>query len=247
MATVETARNRRQLVEAAGWRRTSPISVLAGTLVAFGAVTVVSAAAGAAGSALGLHTSGISTHEWRQTGIVAAAVGTLVVFASFWFGGYTAGRMSRRAGARHGALVFLLSVLLIGVIALIAWAVRDSVHVDVAANLRDNGVPTNRSTWSDIGLGAAIAVGVAMLLGSILGGIRGDRWHGRLAAAVVDRRESMARDAGERRDARADDGDTTVEDRAVEDTTVQDARTIDLRDQPLSVEEEREQTRTTMG
>lgn len=242
MTTVETARNRRQMVEVAGWRRTSPISVLAGTLVAFGAVTLVAAAAGAAGSALGLHTSGISTHEWRQTGIVAAAIGAVVLFVSFWFGGYTAGRMSRRAGARHGVLVFLLSVVLIGVISLIAWAVRDSVHVDIAANLRDNGVPTNRSTWSDIGLGAGIAGAVAMLLGSIVGGIRGDRWHGRLAAAAVEGREAAAA-------ARDDRVDGAVTDTApVDDTRVDVAdRTdaIDLREQPLSIEEEREQNRTT--
>jgi len=242
MTTVETARNRRQMVEAAGWRRTSPISVLAGTLVAFGAVTLVAAAAGAAGSALGLHTDGISTHEWRQTGIVAAAVGAVVLFVSFWFGGYTAGRMSRRAGARHGALVFLLSAIFIGLLALIAWAVRDSVHVDIAANLRDNGVPTNRSTWSDIGLGAGIAGTVAMLLGSIIGGIRGDRWHGRLATAAVEGREA----ASATRDQRVDD--TVVDDTRVHDDVRADRTdAIDLRDQPLSVEEEREQTRATMG
>jgi hypothetical protein len=232
MATVETARSRRQLVEAAGWRRTSPSSVLAGTLVAFGAITLVAAAAGAAGSALGLHTSGISTHEWRQTGVAATAVGAVVVFVSFFFGGYTAGRMGRRAGARHGALVFLLSALLIGVIAVLAWAVRDSVHVDIAGSLRDNGVPTNSGTWADIGLGAGIAGAAAMLVGSILGGIRGDRWHGRLASAVVDARAH---------DARVDD--TRVDAAVPADRT--DA--IDLRDQPPSVEEERDQTRATTG
>ena len=232
MPKAETARSRRQLVEEAGWRRTSPLSVLAGTLVAFGAVTLIAAAAGAAGSALGLDTNGISTHEWRQSGIVAAAIGTLVLFGAFFFGGYTSGRMSRRAGGRHGILVFLLSAVLVGAIALIAWAVRGSVHVDLASNLRDNGVPTNRSTWGDIGLGAGIAGAVAMLLGSVLGGIRGDRWHGRLAAAVVERRDAAV-DRTERIDG-IGSAERTEE--------------IDLRDRTeLSIEEEREQTRTTMG
>ncbi|MEA3056628.1 MAG: hypothetical protein QOD30_2060, partial [Actinomycetota bacterium] len=198
--------------------------------------------AGAAGSALGLNTGGISTHEWRLNGIIAAAVGAVVLFGAFWFGGYTAGRMSRRAGARHGLLVFLLSVVLIGVIALIAWAVRGSVHVDVVANLRDNGVPTNRSTWADIGLGAGIAGGLAMLLGSLFGGIRGDRWHGRLATAAVEARDAAATTRDERTDETVVD-DTTVDRRATADRT--DA--IDLREQPPSIEEEREQTRATMG
>jgi hypothetical protein len=236
------------MVETAGWRRTSPISVLAGTLVAFGAIALVAAAAGAAGSALGLHTDGISTHEWRQTGIVAAGVSALVVFVSFWFGGYTAGRMGRRAGARHGVLVFLLSAVIIGAIALVAWAVRNSVHVDIAASLRDNGVPTNRSTWSDIGLGAGIAGALAMLLGSVFGGIRGDRWHGRLASAVVHRREAVATAPDERTD------ETVVRDGTVRDdtsvaqpVTADHTDAIDLRDRRPSVEEEREQTRATMG
>lgn len=237
MTMAETARTRRRLVEEAGWRTTSFLSVLAGTLVAFGAVTLLAAAAGAAGSALGLDTNGISTNEWRQAGLVAGAVGAVVVFGSFFFGGYTAGRMSRRAGARHGAMVFLLSLILIGAVATIAWAVKDSVNVDVASNLRDNGVPTDQATWGDIGLGVGIAAAVAMLLGSIAGGIRGDRWHGRLATAVVEHREA-ARDAELERERRrnVDVGDTPVDRTATIDRTDD---TVDLRDRELSVEEER--------
>lgn len=245
MALAETARSRRQLVEEAGWRRTSGISVLAGTLVAFGAVALIGAAAGAAGSALGIDTDGISTDEWRQAGIAGAAIGALVLFLSFFFGGYTAGRMGRRAGARHGGLVFLLSALLIGGIALIAWAMSGSI--DVQGNLQDAGVPTSANTWSDIGIGAAIAAAAAMLAGSILGGIRGDRWHGRLASAVVEHRDAEREAEMDRVRAQH----TTTE---VGDTPVDRTSTIDLRDDTvvtddpdrtqLSVEEERESTRS---
>lgn len=245
MAQVETARARRQLVEEAGWRTTSGFSVLAGTLVAFGAVTLIAAAAGAAGSALGLDTDGISTEEWRQAGIAGAAIGALVVFGAFFFGGYTAGRMSRRAGARHGALVFLLSILIVGVVALLAWAM--SGDLNVASDLRDNGVPTDENTWGDIGIGASIAGLVAMLLGSIVGGIRGDRWHGRLATAVVEHRE-MEHEA-----ARADELERTQREEAVVgDTAADRTPDVDLTESDrtqLSVEEEREHvhddTRTT--
>jgi hypothetical protein len=224
------------VVEEAGWRTTSFISSLAGTLAAFGVVVLVAAAAGAGGSALGLDTNGISTHEWRQAGIAGAAVGALVLFLSFFFGGYTAGRMSRRAGARHGLLVFLVSAVLIGAIALIAWAMSGSI--DVQGSLRDNGVPTDANTWSDIGIGAAIAAGVAMLLGSIAGGIRGDRWHGRLATAVIEHREAARDEELERTRVR----ETTD----VGDTPVDRTHTLDLRDDDrtaLSIEEEREHTR----
>lgn len=234
--TVETARSRRRLVEEAGWGTTSFISVLAGTLVAFGAVTLIAAAAGAGGSALGLDTDGISTSEWRQAGIAGAAVGALVMFGAFYFGGYTAGRMSRRAGARHGVLLFLLSAVLLGVIALIGWAV--SGDVNVASDLRDQGVPTDQNTWGDIGIGAAIAAGVAMLLGSIVGGIRGDRWHGLLATAVVEHRDEVREAEVER---------TRSQSAVVGDTPVDRTKNIDLREDDrteVSLEEERDPARS---
>lgn len=203
-------------------------------MVAFGTVALIAAGAGAAGSALGLDTEGISTEEWRQAGIAGAVVGAIVVFLSFFFGGYTAGRMSRRAGGRHGLMVFLLSTVLIGAVALIAWAM--SGDLNVASDLRDNGVPTDQNTWADIGLSAAIAAGAAMLLGSILGGIRGDRWHGRLATAVVEHREA--------------ERDVVIEDTRRHEVETGTATTplVDLRDDDrteLSVEEEREHVEET--
>lgn len=203
-------------------------------MVAFGTVALIAAGAGAAGSALGLDTEGISTDEWRQAGIAGAVVGALVVLLSFFFGGYTAGRMSRRAGGRHGAMVFLLSAVLIGAITLIAWAM--SGDLDVASDLRDNGVPTDENTWADIGLGAAIAAGLAMLLGSILGGIRGDRWHGRLANAVVEHRVADREVIDE--DVRRHDVET-----GTTTTPVVDLREDDRTE--LSVEEEREHVEET--
>ena len=113
MALAETARARRRLVEEAGFSTTSWISVLAGTLVALGAVAFV---ATAAASAPGLDTDGITTHEWRLAGLAAAGIAAVVTLAGFYLGGYTAGRMSRRSGARHGILVSITSVVLIALI-----------------------------------------------------------------------------------------------------------------------------------
>ena len=227
------------MVDDAGWSTTSGISVVAGTFVAFGAVALVAAAAGALGSTLGIDTDGLSTDEWRQAGMAGAAVAALVLFASFFFGGYTAGRMSRRAGARHGLLVFVLSIVLMAGIGVAAWAVSDQPTTgDVTESIDDAGVPTDSDTWSDIGIGAAIAALAAMALGSIAGGIRGDRWHGRLAEAVATRRRSDV--------IVDDDDDVDVIDRDTE--VVSGPATVDLRDdtevrdRQLSLEEERERT-----
>jgi hypothetical protein len=233
MATVETAKDRRTLAREAGYGTTSFPSVLAGTLVAFGAVALVLAVAGAVGSQLGLRTDGISTDQYRQAGVAGAAVAAVVLFAAFLFGGYTAGRMSRRAGARHGVAVFVLSAAVIAiVVGLAAWLGDPS---SVRDNLNTNGVPVDANTWSDIGLGAGIAGLVAMVLGSVMGGIRGDRWHGRLVTAADEHRRDEVASRTRPKHLLGDDP-TTVDvrdDRARAETAAEE----------LSVEEEREQAR----
>ena len=223
------------MIDDAGWSTTSGISVVAGTFVAFGAVALIGAAAGALGSTLGIDTDGISTDEWRQAGIAGAAALAVVLFASFFFGGYTAGRMSRRAGARHGLLVFVLSIVLMAGIGLAAWGASDQPTTDdVTESIEDTGVPTDGDTWSDIGLGAGIAAVAAMLIGSIAGGVRGDRWHGRLATALHDRHDVDVVD---------DDDDDDLVDRDRDRDHVVDVR--DDRTRQVSLEEERERGRDT--
>lgn len=235
MRTVETAKDRRRLAREAGYGSTSFPSILAGTLVAFGAVGIALAVAGAVGAKVGLTTDGISTHDWRNAGIAGAAIAAVVLFVAFFFGGYTAGRMGWRAGMRNGLGVFVLAALVIAVVAGLAAWLGDADSVRRAAG--DNGVPTDANTWSDIGIGAAIAAGVAMLVGAVLGGIRGERWHGRLRTAAEERR--LERD------------DEVVTSRGRVHPLGQDETTVDVRDRDdrhvgdgeLSVEEERERQR----
>src|SRR3712207_1972279 len=99
-AVVETRRDRADLVADAGWGRISFISVLFGTLVAFGAFAVLAAATAAVLAALNIDTD-LSTNEWRQAGFAAAAVMAVIQFVSYFCGGYVAGRMARRSGAMH--------------------------------------------------------------------------------------------------------------------------------------------------
>jgi hypothetical protein len=237
MTSVETGRDRRRLARDAGYRSTSFPSILAGTLVAFGTVGVALAVAGAVGNQVGLTTDGISTSEWRNAGIAASIAATVVLFLAFFFGGYTAGRMGRRAGLRNGLGVFVLAALVIAVVAGLASWLGDPESV--RQNLSDSGVPTNADTWSDIGIGSAIAWGVAMLLGSILGGIKGERWHGRYVTAASERRLEQAK---------ADEQPERPTQRLGEDPT-----TIDVRDEHTvmdgepSVEEERERLRAGRG
>jgi hypothetical protein len=184
MRTIERARDRKALVAAAGLPTTSWLSVLAGTLTAIGAVTLLLAALAGVGELFDFSTSDLNGDNWEDVGLAGAIAFAVVTFLGYLFGGYVAGRMARRAGVRHGVLVFLLGLLLTLGAAGIAEAVGDR---DAAVDeLRDQGVPTDVDDWSGVGVVAGLATLGAMVGGAIVGGIRGERWHGRLVTRAAD-------------------------------------------------------------
>jgi hypothetical protein len=184
MVTVERSSDRRELVRAAGFGTTSWLSVLAGTVVAVGAVSLLLTLAAGLGDAFGFRTDDLNGDNWDDLGIAAAAVFAVAVFLGWFFGGYVAGRLARRAGVRHGALVVVLGLVVVAGIAVVAEAVGDrNAFVD---DLRDQGVPTEGDDWSGIGIGAGVAVLAAMVTGALLGAVRGEWWHQRLTARAAD-------------------------------------------------------------
>jgi hypothetical protein len=184
MRTIERARDRKALVAAAGLPATSLVSVLAGTLTAIGAVAILLAALAGVGELFDFSTSDLNGDNWEDIGLAGAIAFAAVTFFGYLFGGYVAGRMARRAGVRHGVLVFVLGLLLTLGAGGIASAVSDR---DAAVDeLRDQGVPTDADDWSGVGLVAGLATLGAMLAGSVLGGTRGERWHGRLVTRAAD-------------------------------------------------------------
>src|ERR687898_870338 len=103
---------------------------------------------------------------------------------AFTFGGYTAGRMARRAGLRNGVLVAVFGVvLLVGVAAVAQFEGATSAIVD---RLESLGGPTDGTTWYGVGVvSGAVALG-GMILGASLGGVRGERWHQRLLVRAAN-------------------------------------------------------------
>ena len=173
-----------ELATEAGYPKVSLGSVLAGVLVAYGAFAIIAAIAGGVLTAMGVETESLSSNDWREFSIVSGAVAALSLFLSYLFGGYVAGRMARRAGALNGALVFLFGILLVaGVAAAVGWQADADA---VTSNLRSMGVPTSGDEYAAIGTFAGLGAIVAMLIGSILGGISGERWHGKLVARALD-------------------------------------------------------------
>jgi hypothetical protein len=180
---IEGRRDRLALAEDAGLGRVSGTSVLAGILVAYGAFAVVAGLTAAVLRALNLNVD-VSGEDLRQAGTAGGIVLGAVLFVSWFFGGYVAGRMARRAGTTQGLLVFVFGVF----IAIAAATVVEASGAtgDVVRGLRNLGVPTSADQWRQIGTVAGIASLAGMFLGAVLGGTMGERWHTKLVHRALD-------------------------------------------------------------
>ncbi len=181
---VETRDDRMALAHDAGMGALSPLSVLAGVLVSYGSFIVLAAITGGVLAATGMDSTSDVGGDLRDLTIGTGIVVGLVQFLSYFFGGYVGGRMARRAGAANGAMVAVLGLLIaVGIGAAISTQADTDAIVD---NLRSVGVPTTMSEWTGIGAVAGAGVLLAMLLGGMVGGMGGERWHGKLVTRALD-------------------------------------------------------------
>jgi hypothetical protein len=178
----ESPRDRAALAREAGLGRLSLPSVLAGVLVAYGAFAVLAALVGAVAAAMGLNTD-LAGNDWASLGMGSAIAVAIVLLLAYLFGGYVAGRMARRAGVLNGLAVFVLAVVLVAAVAAIAASQADADTIQ--ANLRSLGIPTTGTEWGKVGTVAGIGSLAAMLVGALLGGVLGERWHSKLTRRAV--------------------------------------------------------------
>jgi hypothetical protein len=187
----ETSGDRASLAREAGVGKLSFISVLAGTLVAYGAFAVLAALVGAAAAAIGLDND-LSRNDWARLGTGSAIAAAVVLLVAYLFGGYVAGRMARRAGLLNGLIVFLLAIVLIAAVGAIVASQADADTI--RGNLRSLGIPTSGSEWGDVASLAGIASLAAMLVGALMGGVLGERWHSKLTRRAVSGKYRQGRD-----------------------------------------------------
>jgi hypothetical protein len=181
---VEGKRDRLELAREAGWGGVSWRSVVAGVFVAYGVIGACIGIAAAVLHPIGLTLDSLSHNDWQQVGLVAGLVAAAVFLGAFTFGGYTAGRMSRRAGLRNGVLVAVLGVVLLAAVAAVAQL--EGATSALVDRLESLGAPTDGTTWYGLGvLSGAVALG-GMILGALLGGVRGERWHQRLLVRAAN-------------------------------------------------------------
>ena len=181
--SVETGRDRRALAADAGFGAVSLPSILAGVLVAYGAFAILAALGAAIVNAIGVETDVIST-DYEELSIAGGLITAAILFLSYLFGGYVAGRMARRSGVVQGILVAVLGLIVVAVVAALASQAADTD--EIVGNLRDLGVPTTADEYGQAFTVAGLAALAGIVLGGLVGGLLGERWHGRLLARAVD-------------------------------------------------------------
>lgn len=166
-------------------------SAFFGWLTATGTAVLLTALMAAAGGAVGLATgtnvdkaTNQASSDPTTVGLVGGIVLLIVLFVAYYCGGYVAGRMARFNGAKQGLAVWLWA-LLIAVLVAVVGAIAGSKY-NVLANLNSfPRIPVGEGSLSTAGIVAAVGVAVTSLLGAVVGGLAGMRFHRRVDRAAL--------------------------------------------------------------
>ncbi|QZY29058.1 hypothetical protein [Nocardioides coralli] len=155
-----------------------------GWLTATGMAVLLTALATAAGTAVGVATGNESAGEAvdavgaevETIGLVGGIVLLLILFVAYYSGGYVAGRMSRFDGIKQGIAVWVWAIVVAVVVAALVWIAGDEYNVlgDVDSFPR---IPVGEGDLTTGGLIALVLVLVVSLVGAMLGGLAGMRFH----------------------------------------------------------------------
>jgi hypothetical protein len=161
-----------------------------GWLTASGTAVVLTALVTGIGAALGLsrnvEAAGTSATQAQSVGLVGGIVLLAIIFVAYLAGGYVAGRMARFNGFKQGLGVWLWAVVIAILVGVAGWLA--GAQFDVVAQLNSfPRLPLNQGTLTTGGIIVAIGVVVVSLVGALLGGLAGMRYHRRVDRAGLGR------------------------------------------------------------
>lgn len=158
-------------------------SAFFGWLTATAMTVLLTALTVAVGTALGVATdteisaaTDQATSQMDTLGLVGGIIALVILLVAYYCGGYVAGRMARFDGLKQGLAVWLWAIVIsvvtaaVGVVAGSQYNVFDQLDSSPGWLFGD-GVPTTS------GLIAIAAVIVTTLVGALLGGLAGMRFH----------------------------------------------------------------------
>lgn len=161
-------------------------SAFFGWLAAMGTAVLLTALVAGTGAAIGLgvtgdieDATGAAAENAETVGLVGAIALIVIMLVAYFCGGYVAGRMARFNGAKQGVAVWVWAVVIAIIVAVIA-AIGGS-NFNILANV--NGfprIPIDEGDLTTASVITAILVAVASLVGAILGGMAGMRFHRRV-------------------------------------------------------------------
>jgi len=159
-----------------------------GWLSANGLAVVLIALLSATGVALGLaqnvDTADEAASQASEIGIGGGIAVLVVLFLAYLAGGYVAGRMARFDGVRQGLAVWLVGLIVVVVLAA-AGAILGAKY-NVLESLNLPRIPVDEGTATTAGIITLVAILLVTLLGAVLGGKLGDRYHRRVDRAGFD-------------------------------------------------------------
>ena len=159
----------------------NPGAAFFGWLVAIGVAILLSGILGAAAAALG-ETADLTRDDLEgqagDLGVGAVVALMVVLFVGYCCGGYVAGRMSRFDGARQGLAVWVLG-LVVTLLAVGLGALFGSQY-DVLDRVDLPRIPFSDGELTAGGVIAGLVVLVVTLIGAMLGGAVGHRYHDRV-------------------------------------------------------------------
>ncbi|MER2134710.1 MAG: TIGR04086 family membrane protein [Arthrobacter sp.] len=159
-----------------------------GWLTATGMVVLLSALAAAIGTAVGVSTDsdlGAALDQAaanQSAGLAGAIISLIVLLLAYYAGGYVAGRMARFNGAKQGVAVWLWALIAAAVVIILGLIFND----DIRSVTQLNSVAPLPQDLSSVGAGAwlaLLATVVVSLIGAVLGGLAGMRFHRRVDRA----------------------------------------------------------------
>ena len=150
-----------------------------GWLSANGLAVLLTALVSAAGVAIGLTQGVPSTQEATQQADTIGIAGGIalleILFLAYLAGGYVAGRMARFDGARQGIAVWLIGLAVVLVLAGLGAIL--GAQYNVLQDLNLPRIPIDEGTATTAGIVTLVALLVVTLLGALIGGKLGERYH----------------------------------------------------------------------
>lgn len=161
-------------------------SAFFGWLAAMGTAVLLSAIVAAAITAVRV-ASGEGASTDPATIAAGAGVGTdvaivAILFVAYYCGGYVAGRMARFDGAKQGLAVWVLA--LVAALVITALGTLAGANWDLLGTL--NGFPRLQDAATTVTTGGVVTTLIALgaaLVGAVLGGLAGMRFHRRVDRA----------------------------------------------------------------